>query len=103
MGRFYSANFSAPTSAILNELESAKENSMRSLAFVEFNNIGGGYWYYNIGDKMASRVETEFEGSTDTSPRRQYRDAFPLPRADSYGNCNNFGSAYFMLDDSSHC
>jgi hypothetical protein len=33
----------------------------------------------------------------------QYMNAFPIPKADSFGNCNNFKSAYFMIDDESSC
>lgn len=48
----------------------------------------------NFGDTEADR-----EGNQ----RAQYADAFPFPRADSFGNCNNFASAFFMHDDESSC
>ena len=95
MGRFYSANFSVPTSADLKVLEKEKENSMRPLAFTEVT-INRGDRAYKLGDKMKSRIETEYSGTLDSSSRTQYRDAFPFGRADSFGNCNNYGSVYFM-------
>lgn len=47
---------------------------------------------YTVGDKMKS-----FVGST--SLKQQYLNGFPLPKADSFGICDNFKSAHFMLDD----
>lgn len=43
---------------------------------------------------MRSKIEIDAE-ETDKL-KSQYADAFPFPRSDSYGNCNNYGSAYFM-------
>jgi len=51
---------------------------------------------YEIGDKMKSVVS----GST---LRNQYDNGFPLPKPDSFGVCDNFKSAHFMLDDKSSC
>ena len=75
---------------------------MRPLAFTEVT-INRGDRAYKLGDKMKSRIETEYSGTLDSSSRTQYRDAFPFGRADSFGNCNNYGSVYFMQDDQSKC
>jgi hypothetical protein len=63
------------------------------LAFSEGNSDTGSE-KYNLGDKMRSKIEIDAE-ETDKL-KSQYADAFPFPRSDSYGNCNNYGSAYFM-------
>ena len=33
----------------------------------------------------------------------QYYNAFPFPRADSFGVCNNYKSVSFMVNDQSQC
>ena len=33
----------------------------------------------------------------------QYFDGFPFPKPDSFGVCNNYNSAHFMMDDQSQC
>lgn len=45
---------------------------------------------------MKSKLELTVDGTVDATSRTQYSDAFPFPRADTFGNCNNFGSVYFM-------
>lgn len=50
---------------------------------------------YQIGEKMKSFV------LNGDKFRHQYDDGFPFPRSDSFGICNNHGSAFFMIDDES--
>lgn len=35
--------------------------------------------------------------------KNQYRNGFPIPKPDSFGICNNYDSAHFMMDDESSC
>mmetsp|Transcript_16392 Transcript_16392/g.27763 ORF Transcript_16392/g.27763 Transcript_16392/m.27763 type:complete len:219 (+) Transcript_16392:443-1099(+) len=51
---------------------------------------------YAYREKMKSSIE----GSDAES---QYQNAFPLPKPDSFGVCNNYKSAYFRVNDESEC
>lgn len=62
--------------------------------------VNEGQLTYTIGDKMKTLVKGD--GSTQ-SQRFQYGNGFPLPKPDSFGVCDNFKSAHFMLDDESSC
>ena len=42
-------------------------------------------------------------GINDKTISTQYYNGFPFPRADSFGVCNNFKSASFMINDKSSC
>ena len=55
MGRFYSANSTAATSADLNRIENEYKNSIRKNAFTA-SSTSRGDRLYQIGDKMKSRV-----------------------------------------------
>lgn len=102
IGNFYSANATTPAAAELRIFEDNKENSLRRRAFSGESSTPGDA-NYQIGDKMKTRAEITYDGQSDTKSRSQYGDALPFPRADSFGNCNNYGSAFFMQDDESTC
>jgi hypothetical protein len=53
---------------------------------------------YKIGDKIKSMIISE-----NLILKDQYSYAFPLPKPDSFGICNNYNSAHFMMDDKSQC
>ena len=54
---------------------------------------------YYIGQMMSSLVDL----GDASLLKEQYNKAFPLPKPDSFGVCNNFKSAHFMMDDKSSC
>ena len=45
---------------------------------------------------MRSKVD---QGDKTKDLSSQYYNAFPFPRADSFGVCNNFKSVSFMIND----
>jgi hypothetical protein len=45
-------------------------------------------------------MKTSILGST---LENQFKNAFPLPKPDSFGVCSNYDSAHFMMDDESAC
>jgi len=51
---------------------------------------------YSDGAKMKSTLQ-------DSDLADQYNRAFPIPKPDSFGVCNNYKSAHFKQDDSSEC
>ena len=35
--------------------------------------------------------------------KTQYKNGFPIPKPDSFGQCNNYNSAHFFMNDKSQC
>lgn len=56
--------------------------------------------YYRLGEKMYSEICDTEEPPNCTS---QYLDAFPIPKQNIYGMCNNYSSAIFMKSEESEC
>ena len=81
----------------LNATSQRHQQGFTATAFVQ-NVATPGDKTYKIGDKMKSLVSQD-----DLILKDQYSDGFPLPKPDSFGMCNNFNSAHFMMDDSSQC
>lgn len=72
-------------------------NGFQATYFSDFAETGSEQ--YRVGDKMKSTIQ--YDGTNRL--KQQFLNAFPFPKADSFGNCNNFKSAYFMQDDESKC
>lgn len=97
-GNFYIANETEPTNDQMAKLHADPfRNGFQATFFSDFAEAGSEQ--YRVGDKMKSTILYD---STNRM-KQQFMNAFPFPKADSFGNCNNFKSAYFMEDDESSC
>ena len=79
--------------------------TMANKAFKSLGGNDGKSNYYKIGEKMRAQILTSAEGEEDaTFPRTgMFGQNWPFPKPDSFGNCDNFKSVYFMQDDESSC
>ena len=78
---------------------------MANKAFGKVGGDEGKSNYYKIGEKMRAQILTNEQGSDDTTfPKSgMFGKNWPFPKPDSFGNCDNFKSVYFMQDDDSSC